>query len=82
MVSPFCDASCAIAAAASYPMMGAKAVQIARPSMTISGPLSVAVSPLIHCLARFFADVASNSIDSRMLCAATGIMTLSSKLPD
>src|SRR6266699_3659697 len=63
-------------------MTGARAVQIARPRSTISGPFVEACKPLIHCSVKLWAEAASRLIDCSRLYAVTGIMTLISKLPD
>ena len=55
---------------------------MASPRSTISGPADVARKPLTHCRARLRAAAASKSIDCSRLYAATGIITLISKLPD
>src|SRR6202162_5810458 len=67
-----------MAAAASYPILGASAVQSIRPRSTMAGPFSVAVMPSTHWVARLRADDASSAADWSRSYAATGIITLSS----
>src|SRR5260221_11539772 len=63
-------------------MKGASDVEIASPCSTISGPLVVALMPLMHCSVKFREAEASKLIDCRRLWVLTGIITLISKLPD
>ncbi len=56
-------------------------MQVIKPLETISGPLGVATRPLTHCRAKFVQLLASSSTLCSSAYAATGSITLSSKLP-
>src|SRR5438270_4562490 len=69
-------------AASSYPITGLSAVASIGLRSTSSGPRSVACRPSTQRSEKLLVAAASSVIDSRMACAATGIITLSSnRLP-
>ena len=61
-------------------MTGLSAVASIGLRSTSSGPRSVAWRPSTHRSEKLFAEAASSVMDSRVAAAATGIMTLSSKM--
>src|ERR1700674_4267025 len=87
---PFARASClmllpvridsfAIFADSSYPITGVSAVASMGLRSTSSGPRSVAWRPSMQRSEKLWTDVARSVMDSRVVTAATGIMTFSRK---